>query len=80
MSLTKEQKKELERLSEQFRKMEQISTSSNVDLDVYMSDYKEDGFEVYATERISLKDQVKKRKAILEKAETEKSKSARKNH
>lgn len=68
MSLSKEQKKDLQELGRYLRDIEKIAVENNLDLDVYMSDYKEEGFEVYATERITLEERADSRKNILEKS------------
>lgn len=80
MSLTKEQKRELNRLSEYFRKLEKMTVENNIDLDVYMTEYREDGYSVYATERISLNETAGKRRDVFEKSTKEKSKTISKNH
>ncbi|MBL0103281.1 MAG: hypothetical protein IPP51_05685 [Bacteroidetes bacterium] len=81
MSLSKEQKKDLEHLGEYFRKLEKISIENNIDLDVFMTEYNSEGVEVYATEKVSLGDKAVKRKNIFEKADKEKTtKSSAKNH
>ncbi len=72
MSLSKEQKKDLEHLGEYFRKLEKISTENKIDLDVFMSDYHDENFAVYATEKVSLENKAEKRKSVFEKAGKEK--------
>jgi len=71
MSLSKEQKKDLNQLGEYFRKLEKIAIENNIDLDVFMSDYKDDGFAVYATEKVSLNVNAEKRKNVFQKAQKE---------
>lgn len=73
MSLSKEQKKDLSQLGEYFRQIEKIGVENNIDLDVFMSDYKDDGFAVYATEKVSLTENAEKRKNVFQKAQKEKS-------
>ncbi len=68
MSLSKEQKKELKELSRHLRKIEELTVDNNIDLDVFMSEYKESGFAVYATETVSVNDKAQKRKKIFEKS------------
>ncbi len=72
MSLSKEQKKDLSQLGEYFRQIEKIGIENNIDLDVFMSDYKDDGFAVYATEKVSLNENAEKRKNVFQKAQKEK--------
>jgi hypothetical protein len=60
MSLTKEQKKDLQQLSHYFEKVEKLAAKNNVDLDVYISEYWDNGYAVYATERVELKDELLK--------------------
>lgn len=71
MSLSKEQKKDLNQLGEYFRKLEKIAIENNIDLDVFMSEYKDDGFAVYATEKVSLNANAEKRKNVFQKAQKE---------
>ncbi len=71
MSLTKEQKQDLEQLSTYFRKLEKLALKKGIDLDVFISEYKDDGYAVYATE--SIKEKADNRKKIFEKAGKEKS-------
>lgn len=72
MSLTKEQKQELEKLSTYFDKIEKIAAKNGIDLDVFMSEYKDDGYAVYATENIEIREKAEKRKKVFEKAGKEK--------
>lgn len=71
MSLSKEQKKDLNQLGEYFRKLEKIAIENNIDLDVFMSEYKDDGFAVYATEKVSLNANAEKRKNVFQKSQKE---------
>jgi hypothetical protein len=71
MSLTKEQKQELEQLSTYFRKLEKMALKKGIDLDVFISEYKDDSYAVYATE--SIKEKAADRKKIFEKEGKEKS-------
>jgi hypothetical protein len=71
MSLSKEQQQDLDKLSTYFRKLEKLAMKSGIELDVFISDYKEDGFSVYATENI--KEKAASRKKIFEKEGKEKS-------
>jgi len=73
MSLTKEQKQDLDKLSDYFDKIEKLAAKNGIDLDVFMSEYKDDGYAVYATEKIELIEKSDKRKKIFEKAGKEKS-------
>jgi hypothetical protein len=79
MSLTKEQKRDLNQLSEYYRKIEKLAVANNIDLDVFMTEYREDGFSVYSTEKISVKSNAEERKNVFEKAGKDKSKSTTKN-
>ncbi len=71
MSLTKEQKQDLEKLSDYFEKIEKLATKNGIDLDVFISEYKDDGYAVYATENV--KEKADSRKKVFEKAAKEKS-------
>ena len=79
MALTKEQKREWNQLSEHFKKIEKISIENNIDLDVFMSDYKEGTFYIYGTEKITMSKRAQKRKAVFEKDANEKNINANKN-
>lgn len=65
MSLTQDQKKDLEKLSRELQKFEQIAIENNMDLDVFISTYNEQGFEEYTTERVSLEEAARKRKQVM---------------
>ena len=56
MSLTKEQKKDLDELSRYFKKVEKLAEKNNLDLDVFISEYKDNGYAIYATEQVQLED------------------------
>lgn len=71
MTLSKQQKGELDRLSMKLKKLENQLNINNIDLDVFMSDYTENGYEIYATEKISMDPH--KRKQIFEQSEKIKS-------
>jgi hypothetical protein len=73
MSLSKDQREDLGRLSEYFKKIEKIAVENNIDLDVFMSEYKDDGFAIYATEKIGVNPDAEKRKKIFEKEGKDKS-------
>ena len=62
MSLSREQKKDLNQLGEYFRQLEHIAVENKIDLDVFMSEYKADGFSVYATEKVTIDATTEKRK------------------
>ena len=68
MSLSKEQKKELDELGRYLKKIEELTVENNIDLDVFMSEYKESGYAVYATEKVSVNEKAQKRKRVFEKA------------
>ena len=67
MSLSKEQQQDLENLSNYFEKIEKLAAKNGIDLDVFMSEYKDDGYAVYATENIEIQEKVNSRKKIFEK-------------
>lgn len=72
MSLTKEQKKGLEQLSEYFRKIEKRALKNGIDLDVFVSEYKDSGYSDYSTEKVEINEKADQRKRIFEKAGKEK--------
>lgn len=72
MSLTKEQQKELKKLSEELNKIEQFAIENNIDLDVFISEYNEEGYSVYATEKVSLGSKSSERKQVFERGGKEK--------
>ncbi|MFM2207212.1 MAG: hypothetical protein RL213_1187 [Bacteroidota bacterium] len=65
MSLTKEQQKELRRLSKELSEIERLSVENNIDLDVFISEYSEEGYSVYATERVNLAGKASSRKDVF---------------
>lgn len=69
MSLSQEQKKDLNKLGDYFRKIEKISIENKIDLDVFMTQYTADGFEVYATEKVNISEVANDRKMVFEKSE-----------
>ena len=73
MSLSKEQQQNLEELSAYFEKIEKLATKKGIDLDVFISEYKADGYAVHATERVEISAKVESRKKVFEKAGKEKS-------
>ena len=72
MSISKEQQLELEKLSSYFEKIEKLAAKNGIDLDVFISEYKDDGYAVYATEKVAINDKAEKRKKVFEKAGKEK--------
>jgi len=94
MSLTKEQKKDLAQLSTYFEKVEKLAAKNKLDLDVYISEYKDNGYAVYATEQVDLKDTLlkqdverieqqstaRKRRKVFEKHGKEKTEKVVKKH
>lgn len=72
MALSKQQKGELDRLSMKLKKLENQLNISNIDLDVFMSEYTENGYEIYATEKITI--DLQKRKQVFEQSESNKTK------
>ena len=79
MTLTKEQKRNLQQMSEYLKKIEKLSKENNLDLDVFMTNYTGDDINIYATEKIDLSSTAEKRKKIFEKSEKEKLKRATRN-
>jgi hypothetical protein len=79
MTLTKEQKRNLEKLTEYLRKVEKLKVENNIDLDVFMTEYKDDDISIYATEKVDLVANAAKRKSVFEKSGKERTKSAAKN-
>lgn len=76
MSLTKEQQKELSQLGQCFEEIEKLGIENNIDLDVFMTEYREDGVAVYATEKVSMTEKANNRKKLFEKAGKEKKSGA----
>ena len=68
MSLTAQQKEELNQLSLYFEKLEKLASRNNIDLDVFISEYKDDGYSIYQTEKIEMQKKAEKRKKIFEKS------------
>jgi hypothetical protein len=56
-NLTKEQMKHLDELSRYFEKVEKLAAKNNVDLDVFVTEYKDNGYSVYATEQVQMDDE-----------------------
>lgn len=67
MSLTDQQKAELNSLSAYFEKLEKLASKNNIDLDVFISEYKDDGYSFYKTEKIEMQKKAEKRKKLFEK-------------
>ena len=78
MTLTSEQKKDLKVLGKQLREIEKMAQEQSIDLDVFITEYGDDGVNLYATEKISQK--AARRKTVFEKHGSEKKKSQTKNH
>ena len=68
MSLSREQKKDLNQLGEYFRQIEHLAVENKLDLDVFMSEYNADGFAVYATEKVIIDEVKEKRKEAFQKS------------
>ncbi|HPD52603.1 MAG TPA: hypothetical protein PLI08_01545 [Bacteroidia bacterium] len=68
MSLSKEQKKDLDKIGQELRKLERLSVENKLDLDVFMTSYSDEGYDIYATEKVSMEEQASKRKKVFEKA------------
>ncbi len=68
MSLSKEQKKELDELGRYLKKIEELTVENNIDLDVFMSEYNDEGYAFYATEKVSVSEKAHNRKKIFEKS------------
>ena len=80
MSLSEEQKKDLNKLGDYFRKIEKIAIENKIDLDVFMTQYTSEGFEVYATEKVNIAEVSKDRKKVFEKSERKVAKPTTKSH
>ncbi|MCC7231479.1 MAG: hypothetical protein IT242_00940 [Bacteroidia bacterium] len=82
MSLSREQKKDLEELGRYLKKIERLGVENNIDLDVYMSEYKDNGYAVYATENVSMEEKAATRKKVFEKKDKERTPKAQagRNH
>lgn len=65
MSLTREQKRDLNQISEQLKKIEKLTLENSIDLDVFVTDYNREGFFIYSTEKIVLSDGAQKRKSVF---------------
>ena len=68
MSLSELQKEELGKLSVYFEKLEKLATKNNIDLDVFISEYKDDGYSIYRTEKVEMEKKAEKRKKVFEKS------------
>lgn len=68
MSLSQEQKKDLDQIGQELRKLEQLAFENKLDLDVFMTSYSDDGYDIYATEKVSMEEQASQRKKVFEKA------------
>ena len=73
INLSELQKEELNKLSVYFEKLEKLATKNNIDLDVFISEYKDDGYSFYRTEKIEMEEKAEKRKKVFEKSGSEKS-------
>ncbi len=80
MSLTNDQKKDLKELGKKFREIEKTTMEGNIDLDVFMTGYGDDGIQLYGTEKISQKANAGKRKNVFERHTGEQKKQALKHH
>jgi hypothetical protein len=56
-NLTEEQMKNLDELSKYFEKVEKLAAKNNVELDVFVTEYKDNGYAVYATEQVQMDDE-----------------------
>jgi hypothetical protein len=79
MSLTSEQKKDLRAIGKQLRLLERTALENSIDLDVFMTEYGENGIGLYATEIISQKANAGERKSVFEKHGKEKKTSLKKH-
>jgi hypothetical protein len=68
MSLTKEQQKDLRRLSSTLSEIEKLSVENNIDLDVFISQYTEEGYSEYATEQVRLREKGADRKEVFKRS------------
>jgi hypothetical protein len=73
MSLTKEQKRELDRLTQYFRKIEKLALEGNIALDDFVIHYTNEVPSVYKTEQTAQNPD--RRKEVFEKAGKEKTQS-----
>jgi hypothetical protein len=70
MSLSQEQKNDLNELGRQLRRIEEFAILNNIDLDVYMTQYGKKGIAVYGTEKVALNTgTAKKRKEVFQRSE-----------
>lgn len=76
MALSKEQQKELKKLGAELEKIEQYAIENNLDLDVFISTYGENGYSDCATEKVSMDEKSAARKEVF--AHSGKRKSAAK--
>ena len=65
MSLTKKQREDLSQLSNYFKSLEKKAIANNIDLDVFMTEYKDNGYAIYATEQVSMSQTAEERKEIF---------------
>lgn len=75
MSLSKDQKRELERLRHYFKKIEKLALANNIDLDVFMLEYGVLGYSDHVTERVSFNEKATNRKNVFEQPEKDKIRS-----
>jgi hypothetical protein len=81
MSLSTEQKQQLNDISRQLRSIEEFAIQNNIDLDVFMTQYSKKGIAVYGTEKVSMKnDKAEKRKRVFEKSSEPSTESVRSAH
>ena len=73
MSLSKEQQQELKKLAVEFEKFEQYAIENNIDLDVFLSQYDENGYSDHGSENVSLEEKSASRKSVYAKTGRQKS-------
>ncbi|MFM7216891.1 MAG: hypothetical protein ACKO1U_02595 [Bacteroidota bacterium] len=66
MALSKEQQKELKKLAVELDQIESYAIENNLDLDVFVSQYNENGYSDHATERVSLDEKAASRKRVFQ--------------
>lgn len=77
--LTKQQEEEISKMSEYFKNVEKVTEPNNIYLDVFLTEYSDDGISLYSTERVMLNEKGKSRKEAFEKAEAKKQKAMKAN-
>ncbi|MFM8431821.1 MAG: hypothetical protein ACKOQ6_13350 [Bacteroidota bacterium] len=68
MALSEEQQKELRKLAVELEKLESYAIENNLDLDVFVSHYTENGYSDHSTEQVSLEEKSVARKKAYARA------------